>query len=395
MRINILILFFAILLIFLVLGQDSVVFKNTLFSQNTKETSEVLKPVSAFNSSNSSMELEQKNVDFSLKHRRWAPLFWVSSSDFTSSGVVLNKQIEIVAPREIVNSVSGFLKQSTLLTTTSVIGPFKTTSSSFFAKSVISQASLDYYRQLGDILAKTKFTNDEFQSALKTEEGRVMLVEELLEKARLGEDLDNLKKSFLAWQRLDERFLGELEKITLPSSSAIFFHQVLLDWFKFHLATVQKLQDTNLDRTSLEKIEQEFKDRAFAHTGRLRRSLSEQQGLGKILALFTPQVQAVTCGAVVPPPLYHFGGRVVFMWPCDLGFVEAISPPCGGLLLFSYPVLAANPFLWKKPIIPSAVLGRSVLVPAFCLTPSALTCPACFPVPFEGVVLYFGSSLFP
>jgi len=61
-------------------------------------------------------------------------------------------------------------------------------------------------------------------------------------------------------------------------------------------------------------------------------------------------------------------------------------------MFFSWPVLSANPFLWKKPTIGSAILGRSVVSPLVCpLGP----CPFCTLIPFEATVLYFGTSLIP
>ncbi len=247
------------------------------------------------------------------------------------------------------------------------------------------------------------FTSEEFALMKKNEEGRPLLLEELLEEASQETDLNGLRTSFSAWHQLDERVLAELNKV-YPNSKTSLFHQTMVNWFSYHAKLTKQFKEENLSKDQINQLVQQFKKDAEAHNAKLQQSVISVRGLKEILSVFVEQAQAATCGAVVPPPFYHFGGRVILMVPCFFGIVETISPPCGGLLYFSWPVLAGNPYLWKKPTIGSAILGRSLLIPGGC--GNLLTCgapPACVVsvylcqtcIPYEAAVLYFGTSLTP
>ena len=248
----------------------------------------------------------------------------------------------------------------------------------------------DYYKSFIEVALKVSFTKEELDLLKKDDDGkRVLLLEELIEQAAKGIDLNEIRVSFSAWHQLDERILAELNKY--PVNNEIFsIHKSLTGWFSYHSNVARLLNEGNLSADQISQLQKEFRDKAESHTTWFGESLSKLKNSPEFV-LF-PKAQAITCGAVVPPPFYHFGGRVALMLPCNWGIVEAISPPCGGLLIFTYPVLAANPYLYKKPTIGSAVLGRSTLLPGVC--PLGV-CPACALFPYEAVVLYFSTSGLP
>ena len=257
-----------------------------------------------------------------------------------------------------------------------------------------SEAVENYYKNFVEALNRANFTSEEVAMMTKSEDERPLLLEELIGKAVQGTDLNELRTSFNLWHQLDERVLIELNKLSVnPKTSS--FHQTMVNWFSYHSKVAKQFSEENLSKNQINQLAQQFKKDAEIHMLKFKQSLEVSEvskGLGKIFTSLIPQAKAFTCAALVPPPFYHFGGRVTLMMPCNFGIVETISPPCGGLLLFSYPVLAANPYLWKKPTIGSAVLGRSIVAPGVCpLGP----CPLCSLFPYEAVVLYFGTSLLP
>ncbi len=244
----------------------------------------------------------------------------------------------------------------------------------------------EYYKNFLDASIKTNFTEEELASIKKDNGGRVFLLEELIEQAISGIDLGKLKLSFEAWHQLDERILTELNKISVkPEVSPI--HQFITDWFKYHSNLSEKLSEENFSPSQISRLFDEFKETAKIHNSKFSKSLSQLKNSSDFVLIL--KARAITCGAVIPPPFYHFGGRIIAMDPCSGGVVEVVSLPCGGLLFFSYPVLAANPFLWKKPAIGSAVLGKSLITPGCCPISKHLC------TPYEATVLYFGTSLMP
>ncbi len=250
----------------------------------------------------------------------------------------------------------------------------------------------EYYKKFLESTFFIGFDANQLAGMKKEENGRALTLEELIDLARNGTPLGGLKSSFLAWSDLDKRVLAQMEGLSVDSRAAEI-HQELLEWFKYHQATAEKLSG-DIDLPQINKIYFDFQEKAAVHNSQFKKYLDNpiisDSLMEKIFGLFLPpRAEAFTCGAMVPPPFYHFGGRVILMKPCNWGIVETISPPCGGELLFTYPVLAGNPFLWKKPTIGSAVLGRSVIAPGIC--PVGI-----IPMfPYEAIVLYFGTSLTP
>ncbi len=251
----------------------------------------------------------------------------------------------------------------------------------------------DYYKNFLDAALKANFTNEELTSIKKDGEG-VLLLEELMELAASGENLENLKTSFSAWHQLDERMISELNKISVKSGAASL-HQPMVNWFRYHSETAKKLSEENFSAGQISQLIEEFKNRAEAHNSEFARSLIALKKSPDFVLI--PAAEAFTCGAFMGP-FYHFGGRVAYIVPptCYWGVLVTISPPCGGVFLFNWAVLAANPYLWKKPTIGSAVLGRSTVSPGAC---PWNWCPPygqpCAYIPYEAIVLYFGTSLTP
>lgn len=256
-----------------------------------------------------------------------------------------------------------------------------------------SEAVKNYYQNFIEAANRANFTGEEMVSIAKSEDSRVLLLEELIEKANQGTNLDGLKTSFRLWHQLDERVLSELNKLSI-NNKTLSFHQIMINWFSYHSKLAKQFSEENLSKRQINQLAQQFKKNAEVHMLKFKQSLDISEiskGLGKIFTSFIPQAEAFTCAAF-SASFYHFGGRVTVMQPCNFGIIETISPPCGGLLLFTYPVLAANPYLWKKPTIGSAVLGRSVVSPNVCPLGG---CPYCTYFFYEATVLYFGTSLSP
>lgn len=247
----------------------------------------------------------------------------------------------------------------------------------------------DYYKKFLEIAVKNSFTEGELALIQKDSDGMALLLENLIEKAVSGENLGNLKNSFLAWHRLDEAMISDLKNIPI-TGDAIYLQQMMIGWYKYHSQTAAKFEKENLSANDASQIANDFKKNADIFVNNFKKSVA---GLEKTSSFsLISKAEAFTCAAFVPPPFYHFGGRVIVPKLCNFGLVVSISPPCGGEIFFSWPVLAANPYLWKKPTPAAAILGRSVIAPGICpLGP----CPKCIPFPYEAVALYFGTSLIP
>ncbi|MBU2263277.1 hypothetical protein KJ750_01280 [Patescibacteria group bacterium] len=246
----------------------------------------------------------------------------------------------------------------------------------------------EYYEAFLKSVASSGFTQEELSLIQKNEEERALLLEELIDQAILFNNQNELWDSFLAWYNFDNRVIEELKKINVDSSTASL-HQRMIGWYKYHAWVAKEFSKEETTKTEMLEILDQFKKNADTHNSRFQNSLVGIEESPNFTLI--SQAQAFTCGAFMGP-FYHFGGRVTLMKYCNAGIIETISPPCGGMLLFTYGVLAANPYLWKKPTYGSAVLGRSLVAPFVCPLGS---CPACVWIPFEAIVLFFGTSLTP
>lgn len=250
-----------------------------------------------------------------------------------------------------------------------------------FAASDYSAAA-EYYKKFAEIAVKTNFTQEEISLMKKNSGGNLLSLEELIELAANGTNQAELKPSFGAWRDFDERLIAEFKKI----STDFYFNQSLLNWFEYHFQTAEKFNKENLSISEIKNLESEFKSRAASHNSSFGKSVS---GLDKSPDFtLAPAAQAITCGAITPP-FYHFGGRVVYLQGCDWGAVTTVTPPCGGLFLFTWATIIANPYNWHYFAPPAVILGKSLIYPGCCCI--ALCVATC--VPYETIVVYFGSSL--
>lgn len=249
-----------------------------------------------------------------------------------------------------------------------------------------AENSAEYYTNFIDSLKAIAFTDAEREAMGKDKDGMILLLEELLDEAIAENNLTALRLSFAGWRNLDEKVSAELAKMPISRKMAPT-NRLLMGWYRYHSGIAKKLSEEELSQEQLKALREQFKKNAGIHNAGFRSSVASLKNSPNFAIFSIPEAQAVTCGAVVPPPFYHFGGRVITMWGCAQGIVETISPPCGGEILFLYPVLAANPYLYKKPTIGSEVLGRATFIPGVCISVP--------PIPYEATVLYFGSSLLP
>lgn len=250
----------------------------------------------------------------------------------------------------------------------------------------------EYYKKLLETVSKLGFSKEDSLKIKKENIGenkeRPLLLEELIEKVNAGDNLNELRDSFIAWHSFDETVITELKKIPV-NLQMVFNQQMFIGWFKYHSQTAEKFSEGNLSKEQISQLADNFKKNADIHMADFQKSVLSLKESPEFV--FIPKAEAFTCGVFVPPPFYHFGGRVILMEPCNFGIVETISPPCGGLILFSYAALAANPYLYKKPTIGSVVLGRSTVAAGVCPLGG---CPGCILFPYEAVVLYFPVSYF-
>lgn len=248
----------------------------------------------------------------------------------------------------------------------------------------------EYYIKFIDTVVALSFSDEEREVLKKDNTGAFLLLEELISEAEAGINLESLRSSFVAWKSLDEKILSELKKMPVDRNM-IFTHKSMLSWYQYHYETAKKLSEEILSANEINKVSKNFATTAQMHTAFFRESVNglDKKEMGFFLI---PRAQAFTCASFFPPGFYNFGGRVTVMLPCNWGIVETISPPCGGMFLFNYGLLIANPYAYKKPTFGSAILGRSSTVPGVCILG---VCPACTAFPYEAVVLFFGTSLIP
>jgi len=237
-----------------------------------------------------------------------------------------------------------------------------------------------YYENFVDSLKEITFTDEEAGAMKKDLSGRIFSLEELIEEAVSGGDLAVLKSSFSGWQNLDERVLIKLKNMPV-NFEMVSLHRSLLGWYSYHSAMAKKFSEPELNNVRLAELENQFKKNAEIHLSKFHASLTSLKTSPNFVSIFIPEAQAVGCGGV------NFGGRLGAGKVCWWGTVITVSPPCPGVLLFSYVMVAANPYLSKNISSGTAVLGKMSLASGCCVYNADGEC-----WPYQAVVLYFGSS---
>ncbi|MBI4993851.1 hypothetical protein HZC33_02770 [Candidatus Wolfebacteria bacterium] len=247
------------------------------------------------------------------------------------------------------------------------------------------ELAVDYYKNFLEISRQISFEKNSIEKMVEDPQmsNAPMTLENLIEIAASGTNLEELRFSFGEWERLDYKMVNELNKL----NNQFYFNKELANWFKYNADLAGKFSKNNLNKNEIESLASEFKAKGAIHNENFKKSVAVLEKSPKFSLIQT--AQAFTCAAFSLPGFYNFGGRVSVQDACDHGVVEIILPPCGGSLMFSYPVLAANPYLYKKPIISSVVLGKALVAPwvAACLPAE--------PIPYEAEVLFFGTSGLP
>ncbi len=203
------------------------------------------------------------------------------------------------------------------------------------------------------------FTGEEFKSIKKNQDGRALSLEELIQEAGRNGMSEELKISFKAWQGLDERVLGDLQKLSVGSQFASA-HQAMLSWFRYHSEIAGKLSRENLSQGEINELFSQYSEKAKTDPPKFQQALSLPRKSFSLISI--PKAQAQTEGS-----FYHFGGLVVsYADFCTNGFAVVISGVKGGLLWIYYPVYVANPFLYKIIAPGYYDLGRAVWGPGVC-----------------------------
>lgn len=252
----------------------------------------------------------------------------------------------------------------------------------------------EYYSKYANITKEVSFSQDELnimkkRSEVSNENGqkgdKLLLLEELIEVAKKEGNSKELKVSFMAWANLDKRVVAELKKI--PIKQSIFeTNQEIASWFQYHGLIAERFGGGSLNFLEMENLAKEFKTYAAEHIGLYGESIAKAQKKDPAFFTFINKAEASGCG------LLQFGGRITGYTLCNLGTIHAVIGTCGGAVLFTWAVQAANPFLWHNIYTPGvAVLGKSVINPA-------QVCPLGFPpfvtfIPASDIAIFYGTSL--
>ena len=217
----------------------------------------------------------------------------------------------------------------------------------------------EYSANVLDVWRKNSFTGEEFASIKKNKDGRVLSLEELIQESIQGGNSEALKLSFKTWQMLDERTVNDLKNISV-GSQLLFSHQSMISWFQYHSQVAGKLGKENLSQKEINNLFNQYSEKAKIETPKFQQALVPiKKSFGSV---FISEAQAQTEGS-----FYHFGGLVASYGDfCTNGFAVIIAGVKGGLLWIYYPVLTANPYLYKILAPSYYELGRALWGPGVC-----------------------------
>jgi len=226
-----------------------------------------------------------------------------------------------------------------------------------------------YIKNLGEIWSKVGFTTKEFNSIQKTKKGRILCVEELIQKIIENGYSQKIISSLISWKKLDENSFKKLKKLA-PTTSVSFYHQNLLNWYNYRVKFIDNVIKNKPAQNTLKSLFQQYQNKASYYLSSYRFS-------------FIPKAYAAL-------PFYHFGGRIISHADyCTNGLAIYVGPPRGGLLWIYYSVWAANPFLYKNLAVGCQILGRALPGPGVCNQG-----PINYPIGMAQI-LFFGSTIGP
>jgi len=288
------------------------------------------------------------------KLRIQTPLQWIKDSQILPQPAKTKQESsEIVASND--SGLQDILNQIQNLTWQD-IGIASTSQGKATVNSVNSESINDYSMKILGVWAKNSFTQEEFQLIKKDKDGRALSLEELMQEAISGTNLEELKSSFNAWHMLDERTLSDLKNIPVDSSLTSI-HQSMISWFEYHLQVSLKLSQGNLSALEINNLSNQYFEKAKTETPKFQQAL---MSINKSLTVeLIPKAQAQA--------FYDFGGLIIsYADFCTNGFAVIIAGVKGGLLWIYYPTYIANPYLYKVLAPSYYVLGRALWGPGVC-----------------------------
>ncbi|MEK7535388.1 MAG: hypothetical protein AAB590_00010 [Patescibacteria group bacterium] len=254
----------------------------------------------------------------------------------------------------------------------------------------------DFYNAYSKITTEVTFPQTEITFALtegKEGGGRVLTLEELMQLELGGTVSEKITRTLLMWADLDKRMADVLQELAV-TGGVVDAPQELASWFAYHGQMAERFTKPDLELSEMQKLAKEYEVSANAHLKAFSEKITKAEKQDPTSFTLVNRAEAFTCGAFRPPNFYHFGGRVAYYLPCNWGIVETITPPCGGIFLFTYAGMAANPFLWKYGpyVIADAILGRSLVIPGICILGVP---PAAAYFPYEAIVIFYGAAAAP
>jgi hypothetical protein len=316
------------------------------------------------------------------ENRFKSPLTWLEESARGDGGE--QSPLSIITNSQ--NSLPKIIKENTHPLPSLNQPPQKIIQPSLTAKEIEN-----YYLELLNARQSSGgFTTDEFATIRKDESGRPLFPEELFNLAQNNDNIDTLKFSFIAWQRLAETYFVNLQEMKIGDALQPT-HQALINWAEYFSGVNKSLGSGNLSKTEINDLIIEYRQRAKIELPKIQRTLSLKEPtmsviVNKFLSL-APKVfaqgQTATC---------DFGGpiRSYSMFCCN-GLVWVVTPPPGknfcGALMFDYVMTIY--YNYENFSIGACVLGKARRGPGVCNNPAE----DCIPNPAgSAAVMYFGSA---
>ncbi len=254
----------------------------------------------------------------------------------------------------------------------------------------------EYYDSYAKLSTEVVFSQEELgMMKKKTEKSnetggitdRVLSLEELIDLRKNGDTSREVLVSFVAWASLDRKMVDGLKKMAV-TSAVLDTNQKMASWFAYHALTAERFGSETLTTAQANNFEQEYKTNAKTHTGTFRKSIAKAWGKEPFAFSVINRAEASLCG------LTQFGGRVASYLTCNLGTVHTIVGTCGGLVLYTWAAVAANPYNWHNIYtITIPTLGRSVINPTN-VCPVGCGFPPCgYVIPATDIALYYGTAL--